>query len=201
MAMDVGDIIEIRSKVEYLGQECFNVWHYQVVSFDPGVSYPQVDDAFNGFWTLSIKPITMNTAVLTNVDILNLTNGIDIRSEGKSIAGDKTSNPLASFYAWKFQFLRGSRITRHGWKRIVGVSEVDVEGNNAVAGALTALNTVADNMQTGLVVSGGSSDLTLIPVIVGRTLIDGVYQLDLTKINSVIDVTFAGVTTQNSRKA
>lgn len=201
MAMDVGDIIEIRSHVDYLGQECLNVWHYQVVSFDPGVSYPQVDDAFNSFWTLNIKPITMNSAVLSQVEILNLTNGVDIHTEDKSIAGDKTGDGLASFYAWKFQFFRGSRITRHGWKRITGVCEVDVAGNAAVAGALTALNSVAGNMLAGLLVSGGSSDLALVPVIVGRTLVGGVYTLDLTKINSVIDVGFSGVTTQNTRKA
>lgn len=201
MAMEVGDILELRSQVDYLGQPCLNVWHYQVVSFDAGVGYTNVDDAFTGLYTTNIKPITMQGAVLSKVDILNLTNGVDIYSEGHSVAGDKTTGATPSFTAYKFQFLRGSRITRHGWKRIVGVCEADIEGNAAVAGAIAALDALAAQMQVGLLVSATSADLTLIPVIVGRTLVGGTYQLDLTKINSVIDVQFKGVTTQNTRKA
>lgn len=200
MSMLVGDLIELRSTVSYLGQDCLNVWHYQVVSFDPGVSYPDVDNAFTGFYTQSIKPVTMNTATLTKVDILNLTNGIDIYSEGHNVVGDKTTGQTPSFTAYKFQFLRGSRITRHGWKRIVGVAEADIDGNSAVAGAVAALDALAAQMEVGLFVSATSADLTLIPVIIGRTLVGGVYQLDLAKVNSVLDVQFKGVTTQNTRK-
>lgn len=201
MALALNDIIQITTRVDYLGQECLNVWHYRLTLLEAGVSYTDLADDMAAFWTNTVAAFTHTAANLTQVDVLNLTNGLDIFSKGYNLNGLRPGAVMPSFTAWSFQFLRGSRLTRHGWKRFVGVSEDDTTGNDPTGTIEAILNTSAAEMFQGVVRSGTAEDFTLTPIIIGRTLVAGVYELDLTKINTVTSVVFSALTTQNSRKA
>lgn len=201
MSIEVADLIQINAEVECLGQTCLNVFHYRVASRDAGVVYQDVQDAFNEWWGVSVVPITSANAILTRQTILNLTNGLDIHEDVVSTPGGLSGDDLPSFNAWGFQLVRTTRLTRHGSKRFVGVLEAQTVGNEPAAGLVDELNTCAAKLKEGIVRSGTAADMTLTPIIIGRTKnLAGVYELDLAKVNLVADAVFTRITSQNSRK-
>lgn len=59
-----------------------------------------------------------------------------------SVPGSVAGDTVASFVAYKLQFLRERTDMKHGWKRIPGVPESLVAGNGVAAAAVTALTTL-----------------------------------------------------------
>jgi hypothetical protein len=96
--------------------------------------------------------------------------------------------------------IRTTRLTRHGSKRFVGVIEETTVGNNPASTITDELSALAVAMYAGILVSGTTIDVTLTPIIIGRTKVDGVYVLDTTKVNLVSGAEFTRLTSQNSRK-
>lgn len=201
MSLNVGDIIEVKAIGTVFGEQFLNVFHYRAESFEANVDYSDIADVFSGFWTTVIAPLQTNDTVLLQTEVLNLTNGLDIEITGENIPGTVSAEEAPGFLAYGFQFIRSSRVTRHGWKRFCGVPEAAVIGNNLAAAWIPTVNAAAAVMENGLVRTGTvDEDMELVPVIVGRTLIGGSYEIDLSKINDVSSVAFVRITTQNSRK-
>jgi hypothetical protein len=200
MSLVVNDILQVDARVTHLGREAHNVFHYKLISMDAGLGYADIANHFADWYSLAVAPITIASAVLDLVTITNLTNGLDIHEQTVSEAGLITGDNAPSFVAWGFRLIRGSRLTRHGSKRFVGVSEDSTLGNEPQATIVDELNTCASKLHEGILVSGTTIDVTLQPVIVGRDLVDDSYVLNPTKINTVIGAEFTALTTQNSRK-
>lgn len=201
MSIEVADLIQIDARTMHLGRETHNVFHYRVASRDEGITYADVANHFEDWWTSKVAPIQSANAQLDLVEITNLTNGLDIHQSTFTTNGLLSGDDLPSFCSWGFRLIRTTRLTRHGSKRFVGVIEAQTVGNEPISTFLDELSTTAVGLKTGILVSGTTIDITLTPVIIGRTKnVSGVYELDTTKVNLVADAEFTALTTQNSRK-
>lgn len=202
MAMLPGNIIQIKAGQTYLSQAILNVFFYEVVSLDVGVTLENVLTTFTGWWTTNIKPLQVTTCALTTLEAKDLSNGIDIASRSVSVAGSLTGDGVPSFVTLSFRLNRTTGLTRHGQKRFAGCSEAAIIGNDLSGGVLTAANTAATGLASSLLSDSGTNDHELKPVIIGRNkLPDGTYELDITKVNDVQSAQYVRVSTQTTRRA
>lgn len=206
MPINPNQIIQITAKGRYLDQDIANVFHYRVESIDAGSAD---DTLFLQEWLalfvaqFSLLLVTDYSFVGASLD--NLTDGISFADVGTSATGTLVGDPMPSSVCYAFKLSRSTKITRNGSKRFAGVSENNVSGN-----VHTFTGVVKDDLEaflgSALVVDanpdGTVNDVVLSPIIIGRTLnADGVYELDLSKINLVNGAVMNPlVTTQNSRK-
>ena len=201
MTIEIADLIQIDARVTHLGRETHNVFHYRVASRDEGITYADVANHFEDWWGNHPATIMSANAVLDLVEITNLTNGLDIYQQSFSTAGLLGGADMPTFTAWGFRLIRTTRLTRHGSKRFVGVIEETTLGNSPAASIEDELSAVAVGLEAGIMVSGTTTDITLTPIIIGRTLNEeNQYVLDTTKVNLVSGAEFTRITTQNSRK-
>lgn len=205
MSMAIGDILKVTDNQGYLGQLVQNVFFYKVTAIPVTAGgmdeYEQVCASFNAdvrILELAIQHEQLEHGV-TTVD--NITNGLDFGAVEADVFGLLEGDELASFYALNFILRRTSKITRNGSKRFAGVAETSVNGNS-YTGSMTPVNALAAALAAPL--KDGASPTPndfAIPVIVGRKLVSGHYEYDLTKINPVSSAAFTAVSTQRSRKA
>jgi len=178
-------------------EDIHNVFHYENMS--PVTSNDDVEE-FIQEWIDNIQPaiLAFQTDQIVYLEIrAELIDGLwfSAISQG-SVDGLISGTTMPPYVAYEFIYRRATRTTRHGFKRFAGVDEesVDQAGNvsGAVATALTAAETVLDdtlNMSWG----------TAIPVIYGRET-PPPSSLP-TRVNTIDEVAFLRVTTQNSRKS
>lgn len=205
MAIAVGDIIQISDVQSYLGQLILNVYFYRIVSFEAAVDLQVITNAWQ---TQAAGPIAGGQQaglVHERTIAKNLSNGIDILEDVWGLAGSQSGEGLASFYALGFRLVRSTALTRHGSKRIAGIPEAFVNGNSLVNPAgTTYAAAVVGFIGADLVVSGTlDNDFVAEPVIVGRFPQGdpNAGELDLSKINPILNAQFIRVTTQTTRRA
>lgn len=201
MSIGTGNILEIRTKTELLGQTCRNVFHFTVVSTEALVDEQHVAEQFALWYNININPILNPAAELVQVEVLNLTNGVGLGDAAVSQPGDHAGAVLPPFVAAGFRLNRATQTTRHGYKRFAGINEEDVANGLIVSGAQSLFDDVATALGESVIVSGTVDlDFEIRPIIVGRTLVDGTYVIDLTRTNEIASVTVLNPTTQNTRK-
>lgn len=200
-----GDIIRITMKGTYLTQQVVNVYFFLIDSITaPDVSLFDVLDDFVTDFDDSVMGTLSSELTYSSVIVDNLTDGVSFDEYSFSIAGVQPGEPLASFYALGVKLSRSTKATRNGAKRYAGLPENLVDGNqhSVAAGDITDIQSFLGTPRTYADYDGAGSTIVLRPVIVGRTLnVDGVYELDLSKINQISGaIVNPNVTTQNSRK-
>lgn len=208
MAPVSNDIIRVTDFQTFLGQTIINTYFYRYIpGDDPDVDYSGLSAKFNAFATVIANNIQSNLLTHTQYRIENLTNGIDLVEVPASVVGAGTGDALPSYAAFSFRLNRTTKLTRHGQKRIAGLTEAMIIGNEVTAGMVTPLNGVADAMATPLVeLVGPEPDYTYEPVIIGRDLVvnpetgNETYELNLMKINPVQSAQFVRLTTQTTRR-
>lgn len=202
MTMSVNNVIQLSVKSTFAGQRGLNVFHYQVT--DPQATYDPtyVTTAFRvdvlaGLWA------NLNAgAVINAVEYRDLTNGVDLYEDAGTLAGSLAGEALPPFACYAFRLNRTSAITRHGQKRFWGCPETSQANGVVIPAQVTALNAWAAILAEPLLEdSQGQYNFGMVPVIVGRTLnAQGVYALDLNKLNYVGSAQFVSLSTQNTRK-
>jgi len=201
MAIAVGDHIELVAHQTMFSQQILNVFHYQVVSIETTITYEDIFDAFDNQWNISLAPLLSTALILDTLTARNLTNEIDIADHISNFAGDVSGESLPPFMSYGFRFNRLSGITRHGYKRFAGVSESVVLGIGHNPSFNSVITAMSEALAEGLVRTGTAADFEMLPVIIGRTKNENdTYELDLTRVNGVNGVAFAGISTQNTRK-
>jgi len=204
MAPAVGDIVQITDVQTYLGQTVYNVYFYQLDALEPAVDYVDIAEAFDNVVRSQI--LTVQSAAVTHPTILvkNLTNGLDIWEQVDSQPGTQGGEGMPSYVSLGFRLLRTTALTRHGSKRIGGLAESLINGNNVASAGLASVTALATVFSLPIERVGTvDHDLTASPVIVGRfpqgDPNEG--ELDLSKINPVSGSQFIRVTTQVTRRA
>lgn len=194
--MAVGEIYRLTDFQTYGGQVCLNVYFYrQSTAVGSGGAAGCISA-----WVQDVLPLVIavqQAGVLhTRVEVLNITDGFEVSSADlvANNQGTRSGEGLPSYAAWGFRLLRGSMLTRHGAKRLVGVSETDVVGNLPVSGFLSNLALTANIFATDIVMT---SDSTYQPVIVKRPIVPGSGD---PVFSYVIGGQFTYATTQNTRK-
>ena len=186
-------------------QDFVNVFHYLVGNNDDANNTLQqiVTGWATQFDTAIVSKLATAMAFQT-VKIENLTDGLDIYEGSFTATGDVAGETLPTHDSMSVKLTRQTRLTRNGRKSFGGLAEASVS-----YGTLTYDQTALDDIEDFLSqpievdVDGDQTNYVILnPVIIGRTKnIDGVYELDLNKINNIIGaVVNPVVSTQNSRK-
>lgn len=205
MAYVDGDILRLTSVSTYLGNAALNVWWYSVAPSMPvGYTDDQITAAFVGQVLEPIAGIQVDDVIYNLLRIENLTQNTDPVEKSLTLTGTVTSEPEPGFMAYEVKLLRTTKVTRHGRKSFVGVTE-----NAIVNGTLSLSTEQVEDMETACstnIVDGviAGNPIVLLPIIVGRvkTTVGGktYYVPDLTKINPIKGAVVQRVSTQNSRK-
>ena len=204
MAID-NDVMRIKAKGSLFGQEILNVFFYVFSSTSGG---NLAIDTWADDWAESfgdeIVTFLADDVNYFEIEIDNLTDGNEFHIESVDIDGTDSSPAMPSNVAYSFILNRTTKLTRNGGKRFAGCTDVNVTDNQvSLSGAIiTGMQDWLGEPLTLLDVNGSGVNVTLDPVIVGRTKDgSGVYQLDLAKLNFVANARIRQtVGSQNTRK-
>lgn len=149
--------------------------------------------------TVLAKIAVLQSASLTYqmLTVEDLDTGLLFESASTRVGAISTATAECpgAFVSWAFQLVRATRFTRHGWKRLGGVTENFFTQSSLEA--VKALPEVIDVQNALLgILTAGTPELTLTPVIPKFSKITG----DLLGFNQIADCKFRYFSTQNSRK-
>lgn len=202
----IGDILRVQHVFTVLGQECRNVFFYEISAESTGsLLATTIANAYAAeqvpFW----QAFSATGAQHNRIIVDNLTDGLDFGEVDTDVAGLVSAQILAPVYAMNVTLPRTSKLTRNGSKRISGMTENQY--NNGIWDTSGAtIDPIVDYCTNSISIAdydGSGGLLGLDGVIVGRTLnLEGVYELDLSKINPYgIPILNSVATTQRTRKA
>ena len=199
MAASNGDLLQLVDNQSYLGQQILNVYYYRVTAI-AGIADGYLS-LLNDYWETNvlsaIKAIQNDGLSHVSREWRNMTNGVDLFTDGTVILGSNAESDAAqspSFVSAGFLLQRESLVTRNGYKRFAGLSENLISGNTWVGGTplLTAIETaLAGDLNIGIISSAE-------PVIVKRPIEAPVVSYVYSSIGGA---SFRSIGTQNTRKA
>lgn len=199
MGVALGDLLQISCFQEFLGEQMMNVFYYRYFSA-PSVDntiYEELADDFSDIVITAMRGIQVVQVEYTKLQVKNLSNGIDFHERDLDFTGtiSATTDQLEpSFMALAWQLVRDSLVTRSGSKRVGGLIEGSIAGNEFV-GSYTQIDPITAafgaNLHAGIIEVAA-------PVIVKRPIPVPAGSSYL--YSSVTDVIFKGVSSQNTRK-
>lgn len=202
----IGDILRVTAKQTLFGENMFNVFFYEVFAGSNGLLVlGAIADEWAAEWKLNIAAALSVEVELVEVKIENMTNGVDFIEFPTSQNGNIAGECSPSFVAYGVQQKRSTKVTRNGSKRFSGVPESQHTDNEVTLGQneVDKVTAFCSTILTLTDYDGQGNDCNLDNVIVGRTKnAQGVYELDLSKINRVSSASMNTlITSQTSRKA
>lgn len=203
--MQLGDILQVQHIFTGSGQQGRNVFFYEVTDFTGSPVSPfAVLDELSTQWENDLSPVLSTAWTSNEIRVDNLTDGLEFASIPTGWGGTITGDSTPAFYSLGFTLARATKLTRNGAKRLSGAPESQVNGNvqQFTAPHVALLEDYVAVTRQFLDFDGLGNNCTWTQRIIGRTLnAQGVYELDLTKINAITSATLnTRVTTQNSRK-
>jgi len=203
MAIVLNDIIQIKDIQSFLGQLTLNVFMYRVVSLPVPIPPDSLEVTFLKSFRLHVAQRIAaeqhEGCEHTLLRLDNLTDGVSFGEYDPALSGSLIGDTAPSFNAFNFVLRRETALTRNGSKRMGGLAENSMTGNdvNISAARIADLETaMSDNLYNAT----PPGDPIAEPVIVGRTLVGTVYELDLTKLNNIVGATLTALSTQRTRK-
>jgi len=189
---------------DYDGQQVVNVFYYRKATTGVVGDANRLSAAFQEDVLPHILDISNSFVTYRNITVVNLALMEDFDSDSPTgLVGEITSTqPGPRFLAYGFRYHRTTRQGRDGSKRFVGVSEELVDGSGMdYTGALTtAIPGCWGALQAGISALGADfnpmipyRELTIYPTPPTNRYI-------LTELFAAANVTYSGLTTQNSRK-
>lgn len=188
-------IAQLTHTMQYLGQVMQNRYFYRTAGV---INVAALDDLLSEFNTEVVglvKAMQHSSVSHLTLEAFSV-GGVTFSSLNLTGNGTNGDEPLPSYVALTFQLQRGSLATRSGSKRIGGISESWVIGNDiwddpTIEAAIEAYSEVLDDALTG-------STSTWTPVLVRFDPTDHTVIL---AEQLVVGGIFKRVSTQNSRKA
>jgi len=203
MAIGPDSIIQLKFFQELLGQQVLNVQYYVVVSETGAVtSLSGFAEAAYNLYTTTLDDLQSNQLIYRRVELYEV-NGIefDIYTPDVAETGNVGGEIMSSFNAISIRQVRNSRATRHGYKRLAGVSETIVANGQLTPTAFEAANIAGDILfhepQTWVSVNEPTRSILVLPIIWGGN--DPAYPLGRFSTVDAIVVN-PWVSTQNTRK-
>lgn len=195
---NVGDILRINGCQSMFGQQICNTFYYVVGLWTGNSSLSDVANAFTTEVIVPLKTVQSSSLTWDTIQIDNITNGVEFYERAIDIQGDGQGSPaLPSYVALTAKLGRSSKITRNGSKRIAGLKEDDVSGNDVVL-SQGEIDNIIGALEVSLADGDPPANYEMSPVIVGRNS-NGTY--DLGRVNNVSSVQLNQfISTQNSRK-
>lgn len=129
MPIVFSDVIRFKVFQEMQGQQILNTMHYEVLGGDIPLVDAQIGDLCRGYmdrWVGAVRSRTTTALTWLRVEceVLN-TPWMGSFSYPVPLPGQSASDPLPIFNATSIQHVRANKITRHGWTRLAGMTEVD----------------------------------------------------------------------------
>jgi len=185
------------------GQQVLNIYHYHFPDLPLRPDSQAVAEAFDAEMVPVIAAIQSVGVVHERIDVELLGSLTDFYSMPTTVTnGDLSGEALPVFNAFRFDYIRSTKETRSGSKRICGILESQVSGDFLDATAQAAADVVAGYMESPIT----PGIFSVSPVIVGirydKSEIPWV-ELPVSQwvYNPVAGVIAnSEVTTQNSRK-
>lgn len=206
MAFSLSDIVEIQLVGLTSAGEFRNVWHYILSTLpSPTVSAANLGEA----WWNAVKPGYRNATavgfgpVFKTVKVRSMMSATGDAGDYAIPSADQTGvrttpsgDQCARFMACGLRLVVGSRLTRHGHKRIFGLYEADVSGDGVQAAFADLALGIAQQQLPSMVLGAPALTQTLIPVVAA---FDGTYPV--TRFQPWTSVLVdTNVTTQLTRK-
>ena len=204
MALALNDLIQLEDHQLFEGQRLLNVYHFRVDALTGTPTYEHIDLGFTPGILEACRDMQSMACVHDRLIIKNLTNGVDIYEDARSITGSVDSAPTTSFEALAFRLIRSNLTTRHGAKRIGGLTDIGVVGNNVSAGLIANAALYSAALLAGITYDDmAGNEIELAPVIIGRfpQAHAQAGELNLAVVNPVQDVQLIRVTSQATRRA
>lgn len=198
MAATLGDLIQVTDFQTYLEQQVLNVYYYRITSVT-GLGDGYLSDLNDIFIPTVLEPcLELQVSQLSHVsrEWRNLSNGTDLFTDSVEYPGVLSVSSTAllpSYVSLGFLMRRETLATRNGYKRIAGIPDTAVNGNDVTYGG----SQIAD-FETAIAADLVGGLITLAePVIVKRPIEVPVGSYVYSSVGSG---QFRGVGTQNSRK-
>jgi len=158
--MPLSDMYELKHYMAFGAvQDVMNVYHFERQSAEVNA-----EDLATKFAEQVVPGIrSVQTAGLDHLrlEARNLDDPTDFYIVSLAgLSGTVTGERLNTFTSYKIQFLRRRTDMKHGYKRIPGVAESDVNGEVISSTPLAALNSYADGLTAGID-NGGEPPVTL----------------------------------------
>jgi hypothetical protein len=185
MAVQVGHYLKLGMCQDYLAETVCNIFYYIVAVWTGNVTLEDVLDVVITDLVDEIKVMQSVALVYDHLRIDDLTNKVDFAERGVNIPGIRPGNGLPSYVAMNFTLNRASKLTRPGAKRIAGLVEDDVSGNNWSSGT-GMLDPIGAAMADPLAYVSGGDEFSLLPVVIGRDTTGG---YDFSRISYVTSAT------------
>jgi len=123
-----------------LGQEVINTWAYE--SFDSTATATELAALFQDTRVADLQTIQSDQLTHSSVQVFNLDDLTDFATSIAVNSGTLTGNCMPPFVCYAFRFIRATRETRHGHKRIAGVAETSVLNGVVESSFTTTLQSV-----------------------------------------------------------
>jgi len=196
-----GDVVRIEAVQTYLGSTVRNVYFYQLQNVSGTVDAPSIVTDWQVQVLSYVVQIQSASVDYVAVKLDNVTDGLSFFEVAlTATSGAQSGATINSFTAYSFKLLRGSKLTRNGFKRICGVTEDNVNGNQIIQtffdsqAYIDAANAFGDTVN----VTDTSGTADFVPVIASRPTATRPGYL----VQPVVDVEAQQfLTTQVSRKA
>lgn len=198
MVASLGDLLQVIDNQEYLGQQVLNVYYYRITSVAPLADpyFPTLNDWFTDNVLAPVAALQVDGLLHLSREWKNLTNGVDLFVDGDVVPGGQSVSPslyTPSYVSLGFILRRESLVTRNGYKRIAGIAESLISGNEYVGtgdGIPDIETAFASDIMIGLATVAE-------PIILKRPIDVPVESYEYSSIGSA---SFRGLGTQNSRK-
>lgn len=203
----IGDVIRFTDKQTIIGVDgdIINTYYYRIAaiigSTPLAVMLGAIEDWFYGEFLTPILEVQASTLAHQSLVVENM---MDWETEFATVFPDTPAVGIvpaeftSSAAAWSFQYVRETRITRHGSKRIAAVPETLVANNKAIPAAIPYLEDVEVTMFQGWTLTNGDGDSWNIVPVIAKTPVPPATLPTI--FNPVLTVDYKGVGSQNTRK-
>lgn len=205
--VQTGDFIQLIAEQTMTNIEgpIINNWSFEVLSITAPQPFINIATFLEAWYVENFLPpiLAMQSTSLSHVllrwnNYSNFVTDFLVQPLTTPVTGNVAIEFNNSAVAWSFELVRTTRITRNGSKRIGGVPESFVANNVPVAAATAAAAAVVDlleNIPPIDLAAAGTMQLQLVipKTPIAPTTLPSVF-------NTVSEVVFRGVGSQNSRK-
>jgi hypothetical protein len=181
-----------------------NVFHFRAYDVEGVISDPLDLGQIAADWFIGLHTVVSvyqsNVVTWDSANFENLTNSVDIGSYNPEdpLVGVVASPPEPAYVALSFQYVRATRVTRHGSKRFSGIADTLItDGSGASLAGTADMVALQNYLFEGFeAVLGAGLEASFEPVILRRTAAG----VPPTVWNTLASVEYRGAGSQNSRK-
>jgi len=196
--MAINDTYQIIDRQSYLANmSAINVWHYQQTVLGTGASQcVNLNNAFIAAILPTLVQTQLSTVTHLVLETINLTTPGDFENRPLiNSVGTQPGEGMPPYVSWAFTLYRASRLSRNGYKRIVGVPEALVSNGIAIPAAAAYLTAFAGVLASPI--TDPASGAVFKPVIYRKFATSTGGQPGTFDIAAGV---YGGVSTQNTRK-